>query len=511
MICTAMEGPAMAAGTDPFGEPVVQTDHQIQIDGTTLHYTAEAGRVAIRDVETGEPHGYMFYVAYRVPPAAGPRPVAFVWNGGPGSSSALLHFEAGGPKRLAKVWGQSKNSVKRSQHQNSGEGVFTLTPNEDTWLTATDLVFVDPIGTGFSRPAKPEYAGEFYGTVGDVASVTEFVRVWRLLHAAEAAPVLLIGESWGAGRAGSVGFELVERGIPLQGLVLISGGTGLNRQVLSPAMSSALRVVDRSATAFHHGRLPDELGDSEAEVRVQAEAWVRDTYAPTLEHFASLTDKERDALIDGLARLTGMPPELIDRETLVVAPRPYREGLLHASGKILDVFDMRLVQEEAPGTQTQDHHARWNLITRYLRDELGYRTDLPYVDLESVEQGYAPGGTYPESVNARWNYATVEVTPEEREKAYEAASKHGGGPPQLGPPLPSAAEAVERQPQLKVLVAAGRFDSLNSCATNEELARNLEGVHKAAYVFRCYEGGHMMYRDGEAGAELGRDVRELAE
>jgi hypothetical protein len=269
-------------------------------------------------------------------------------------------------------------------------------------------------------------------------------------------------------------------------------------------------VVDRSATALYHDRLPGRRGDSEAAVRAQAEEWVRDVYAPALGRIDALTTEEREAVAGGLAQFTGMPPELIDRDTLVVAPRPYREGLLGGSGNVLDIFDMRLVRGVEPAHQTQEEHARRNLVTNYLRNDLGYRTDLPYLDLEPLEQGYAPGGTYPQSVNARWDYATAQVTPEEREAAFQAAMKQGGGPPQLGPPLPSAAEAVERDPQIRVLVAAGRFDSLNSCAGNEELARNLEGILKAAYVFMCYEGGHMMYRDQKARVQLARDVRSLA-
>jgi hypothetical protein len=114
-------------------------------------------------------------------------------------------------------------------------------------------------------------------------------------------------------------------------------------------------------------------------------------------------------------------------------------------------------------------------------------------------------------VNERWNYATAEVTPEEMEAAFQAAVKHGGGPPQLGPPLPSAAEAVGLDPRLKVLVAAGRYDSLNSCAANDEIANHLEGDLKNAYRFECYEGGHMMYRDVAARQKLAQDIRKLAD
>jgi carboxypeptidase C (cathepsin A) len=490
-----MASPAPAASS-ALEEPVVVTAHRLNLPDAMLEYSAETGRIAIRDAETGEPHGFMYYIAYRVP-SAGPRPIAFVWNGGPGSNSALLHFEAAGPK----IWGQSKNSRP---------GVFTLTPNVDTWLTAMDLVFVDPIGTGFSRPAKAEYAEEFYGTVGDVASVTEFVRAWWRLYGAEDSPLLLIGESWGAGRAGSVGHALQQRGIPVHALVLISGGTGLNNDPVPAALAQALRIVDLSVTALHHGRLPEDLDRSAEAIRAAAEAWAREVYAPALERVAGLADAERDAIAAGLARFTGMPAAAIDRESLVISPRAYREGLLQDSDQTLQVFDMRqIADEDAPGTAAE-RPSPSEVIPYYLRHELGYLTALPYVGLEPLEQAYAPTGEHPPSVNARWNYATAEVTPEEVEAAVQEAIRHGGGPPQLGPPLPSAAEAVTLNPRLKVLVAAGRFDSLNSCAVNEERARRLEGALRKAYTFACYEGGHMMYRDAAARGELANDVRALA-
>lgn len=476
---------AHAGVTDtPFGEPVVITQHEMRVDGKSLDYTAEAGRVAIRNVESGEPRGFMFYTAYRVDGGREPRPITFVWNGGPGANSVLLHFEAAGPKRIENA---------------------ELVDNEDTWLTATDLVFVDPIGTGFSRPTRTEFGDEFYGTVGDVASVTEFVRAWRLLHSVEDLPVLLAGESWGAGRAGSVGYQLLQRGIPVAGLVLISGGTGINRDIGSPELRVALRVVDRTATARFFERVPEDAGFAEA-----AETWARDVYAPALSQVDRLSDEQKDNLIVSLARYTGMPRELIDRDSLVIAPRAYREGLLKSSGRVLDTFDMRLLRDASSDSTASDSETRRERILTYLRHDLGYQTDLPYLGTEPIESGYAVDGRYPVSVGARWNYATAEVTAEEMEAAIQAAIKHGGGPPRIGPPLPSVAEAVELNPRLRVLVAAGLYDSLNSCAANAEIAGDLESDLKQAYSFVCYEGGHMMYRDELARRQLARDVRNLA-
>ena len=133
-------------------------------------------------------------------------PCTFIWNGGPGWPALPLHFEVAGPLR--------------------GEG-DRLVDNADTWLTESDLVFIDPVGTGFSRATKPEYVKEFALLVGDVMAEAEFIRSWLLLHDAEEAPVIVAGESYGSSRAGRVGYAVLKRGFNVAGIVLISGGTDL--------------------------------------------------------------------------------------------------------------------------------------------------------------------------------------------------------------------------------------------------------------------------------------------
>ncbi len=465
-------------------EPVI-TKHEIKVNGQGLSYVAEAGRVAIRDVETGEPHGFIFYVAYRVPSPGRTRPVAFVWNGGPGANSALLHFRIAGPKRAEQ------------DH---------LVDNPETWLAFTDLVFVDPVGTGFSRPAKPEYASEFYGTLGDTASVTEFVRCWRLLHAAEDAPLYLIGESWGAPRAATVAYALEKRGIRVDGLVLISGGMSVNSEYCPPALKSALRIVELAARALYYGKSAPELGKDRDAIEKAAEAWARQTYAPALAKVDSLSDDERTALITQLSRFTGIPADAIDRKTLVITPRQFLTGLLKGQGKTLQTLDVR----KTVGSPQADEEAVVSAaILRYLRHDLGYRTDLPYVGLEDWQQGYSSTGKYPEEVNERWNYATAAVTPEQMKAAMEEASRTGSGPPHFGPPLPATEEAVALNPRMKILVAAGLYDSYASCAVNEETSRHLPATLQRAMKFKCYVGGHAMYFDPPARLELDRDIRNV--
>jgi carboxypeptidase C (cathepsin A) len=462
-------------------QPVV-TQHQSQMGGKLLKYTAEVGRIAICDVETGEPHGYMFYTAYRIPSPGAPRPVAFVWNGGPGADSALLHFSVVGPK------------LAQGGH---------LVDNPDSWLPATDLVLVDPIGTGFSRPVKAEYGAEFYGTVGDVASVAEFVRAWRLVHGAEDAPVFLAGESWGAGRAAHVGYALEKRGVTVNGLVLISGGWALNKEYGFPQLRSALQVVDMASTALYYGKTAPDLGKDVAAVRQAAETWVRETYAPALSRLEGLSDAERTAIAAQLSRFTGLPQELINRKTLTITPREFRTGLLKSQNKEPYIFDLR--QTTSPGNVDAP------VILEYFRHDLGYHTSLPYIGLEEMGQGFAPSGTYPEPVNARWNYATAKITPEELKAAVEEAGKRGDGPPRLGPPLPGTEEALALNPRMKVLVAAGMYDSFLPCAAGAEIDRQLPSNLRQAITFKCYVGGHAMYKDASTRTDFSRDVKAMIE
>jgi carboxypeptidase C (cathepsin A) len=473
--------PALAPANPADDAPVI-TRHEVRIGGSELAYSAEAGRIAIRDVETGEPHGYMFYTAYRAN-ADAKRPVMFVWDGGPGAPSAWLHFDIAGPQLLHGT---------------------QLVDNSETWLAASDLVLVDPIGTGFSRPTSPAYEQEFYGTVGDVASVTEFVRCWLILHNDVGAPVFLAGESWGAGRAASVAYALEKRGINVNGIILISGGFGLDQPYGPPSLLQALGVVDMASTALYWHRSAPDLGKDPAAVRRVAEAWVRATYAPALAHLGQLSTAERNRIARQLARFTGIAPAAIDRRTLVVTPHQFRTELLESEGKVLYLLDGRRTSPPSDAGTPQ--------MLQYLRATLGYRTDLPYLDLEDLTQGFAPSGTYPKSVGEQWNYATAPMTAEQVKAAVAAAVASGAGPPQLGPPLPGTRQAIALNPHLAALVAVGIYDPYQQCARGQATEDALPpDLHRAIH-FKCYAGGHAMYLGSDAiRIELSRDVMKLVE
>ncbi|MEH3101302.1 S10 family serine carboxypeptidase-like protein [Sphingomonas adhaesiva] len=461
-------GPVGAQG--PFEEPAVVTTHRFA--PRAFDYRAEAGRIAIRDAETGTPRAHMFYVAYSRPraPGAPPRPVMFVWNGGPGAPSTTLQFEFAGPRRI--------------------EGA-RMVDNAETLLTHADLVFVDMVGSGFSRLARAEEAPAFYGTIPDTRAFAEFVRAWRVTHDAGDAPTYLMGESFGSARAGQVAYLLAQAGAPVAGLVLVSGGLGLP-DATPAALAHALHVVDLAATVRAIGK---GAGEDDAAV----EDWARRVYAPALDRAATLPAAERAAVIARLAASTAMPRAAIDARTLRFTPRAWLEAT-NPGGPPRNAYDMRLTAEPVV-----DEGA----MVRELRGPLGYRTSLPYWGVEPSDTGFSPDGSFPEGAGARWNWATQKMTPQEVQAEYRRAAAAGDGPPRLGPPPPGTAEAMRAAPALRVLVATGLYDSYSSCAANRERVARLPADLAPRVTFRCYRGGHMMYRDAPARRALSNDVAAL--
>ena len=471
------------AQLEPEPPPVV-TRHQITINGRTLAYTAEVGRIAIRDVETGEPHAYMFYTAYRIPPSnpRKPRPVSFIWNGGPGWPALPLHLEVAGPLR--------------------GQG-DSLVANPDTWLTESDLVFIDPVGTGFSRAARPEYVKEFALLVGDVMAETEFIRCWLLLHDADDAPVIVAGESYGSSRAGRVGYAVLKRGVKLSGIMMLSGSTDLpTTYENSNIVDWAMHVADMAVVGLYFKRTPPELGSTPDAVRAATERWVRERYLPAVLRRDSLSDQERDQIISELSAHTGLKPERVNRKTLILSSQQWL-GAFPVDGKRALPSDYR--------RSTEPPVPWFPAAMRYLRRQLGYRTDLPYIGMtggETLEQGFAPTGKYPATMNAQWVHSAIyDPTPEQFAKAREEFARAGMlGIPHVGS-LPSTPEAIALNPKLKVLVAQGAFDPLGGCSINNERARHLPQQYRDAVEWRCYQGAHQMYLDEPARTLFSNDVK----
>jgi carboxypeptidase C (cathepsin A) len=441
-------------------EPVV-TSHS----ANGLSYRAEAGTLPIHDPASNDTHGEMFYTAYLA--AGAQRPVTFLWNGGPGANSAALQFEAFGPRRLA------------------GD---TFEDNDTTLLGVSDLVFVDPIGTGFSRATKPDYEPEFYSTLGDFASVTQFVKSWLAAHHRQSAPIFLVGESFGTWRAAAVAEALEKQGQKVAGIVLISGGAVVEHGIVPRNLEIALRVPNRAAAALAWGKLGPGVGTNLDQVEKSATEWARDVYAPALLRLDSLTADERNAIALALARTTGYPADQIDRKTLTVTPRQYLRGLLASDNKVLNTFDMRIVSEPRGNAAA---------IAAYFRHDLGYETPLGYAGI-GLATPTDPTMPRSEKINANWNYNSAPLTPE-----VMASAMAGEGPPGA---VPWTSNALKLDPKLKVFVAAGLYDSLNSCTANDELKARLDPAIAGNFTMGCYLGGHMMYRDADARHKIAKDL-----
>lgn len=449
-------------------EAIVVTSHQVETVKGSLKYEARAGRLAIRNDESGEVRGYIFFVAYVVKSAGAPRPLTFIWNGGPTSNSLLVHTEMFGPRRLAR-------------------GGFV--DNAETLLAHSDLVFMDPVGTGFSRPARPEYDREFLSTLGDFAATAEFIRAYRARFRSEHQPLFLAGESYGTWRVNGTTEILVGRGIEVGGAILISGGVPGSQMPFE--FSDAMYIPARTAAAYFHKKLaPELLKDREATLK-EVNDWIANSYLPALTHRDSLSADEKSRIIADLARYTGVRPEQINNGTLVMSNRDYLHGLFEGDpARVLNTFDMRIT-----GSEPEDP-VRKGFVSDYLRDELGYSTDLAYTGLE---EGYMPSpGPTSRSTGERWVYDHTDITPELMKRM-----QAGAGPPNS---LPWLQNAMRVNHHLRLFVAAGRYDSLNMCEGNLRMVAKLEADLSHRFTNHCYEGGHMMYRDQPTRLQLAEDI-----
>lgn len=463
-------------------EAIVVTTHTIQTPDGPLEYEARAGRLPIRVDETGEVHAHVFFVAYVVKNRGPDRPLTVAWNGGPLVSSIYVHTEFLGPRLV------------------TNQGVVD---NPLTMLRQSDLVFYDPAETAFSRPAKPEFAPEFMNMQGDVAAAAEFVRAYRAKFAAQTQPLFLLGESYGVWRAGAVAEILAQKGTPLSGLILISGG--FPSVPMPMAFWLAMNVQNRTATALYYRRLSPALMRDPGGTQRAADDWARTVYYPALENIAALDATGRAQIIQSLASYTGMEPSQIDPDTLAVTTADYLANFM-GDGRELSDIDTRVIGAEA---QPPERHV---YVSRYLREELGYATDLSYLgklgygyDLgyRGLEAGYIPiPGPGRRSVGQQWSYNQSDTSP----AALEAMRMDGEVGHMFNANPAWTQRAMALQPNLKVFVAMGRYDPTNVCEGVALAVGGLEPEVRDRVTTRCYEGGHMMFRDPGAFAEVVADL-----
>lgn len=458
-----------AAGKKP---PAKTTRHTLSVGGKPIEYTATAGFLTLRK-DGGDATAEVFHMSYAKWNGGvdTKRPVTFVFNGGPGSASLWLHLGGVGPRRVAM-----------SDEGEALEPPARLVDNPDTWLAVTDLVFIDPVGTGYSRPAKGHKQAEFSGLEEDTASVAEFIRAWVTANRRWESPKFLAGESYGTTRAASVASALQERhGMRINGIVLVS--MVLDFQTIRGGggnyLPDVLFVPTFAATAWYHKKIE---GDRAA-LLARAEKFALEQYLVGLAKGSALQGDERKRVVAGYAALTGLGEDYVTQCNLRVGMSRFAKELLRDRNRTVGRLDSRLlgIDRDSGGSRYEYDPSMVavsgpfsSAFQQYIRNELKFETERPYRTLGGV---------------GRWKYAQ-------------------GRYPSVSDRLRSA---MTKNPHLRVLVASGYYDlatpyfAADYTIRQLGLARELQGNIRTRY----YDAGHMMYTHKPSREKLTRDVVEF--
>jgi carboxypeptidase C (cathepsin A) len=465
--------PQSATGKEPSKEPgkekskepeekAVDSTHMVVIDGTSISYKATAGTILLRD-EEDKPTASIFYIAYTRNDVKdlSTRPVTFSFNGGPGSSSVWMHLGLLGPRR-----------VRLAEDGSALPPPYKLVDNEYSLLDVTDLVFIDPVSTGFSRAIPPKDAGKFHGLHEDAASVAEFIRLYVTRNKRWSSPKFVIGESYGTTRAAALSGELSQRlKMNVNGIMLVS--TVLNFETLDFNAGNDLPYIlylpSYTATAWFHKKLSAELERTPlSEVVTQAENFAAGDYSSALFNGSSLATAQRRKVVEQYAQLTGLETNYIERANLRVPLGRFASELLADENRVLGRYDSRYtgyVRDRLANRMEQDPSyeavasAFASTFNNYIRTELKYESDLTYEVLASV---------------GRWNW--------NESNSYVDVAE-------------TLADAITRNPFLKVHVSSGYYDLATPLfATRYTFDHlNIDPALLKNLTLDTYTAGHMMY------------------
>ena len=448
-------------------DDLVTTSHRIDTADGPLRYTATTGRVVLREevLEDGtfvghQPRAEIFCTAY-VLEGGDPltRPVTFAFNGGPGSSSVWLHLGLLGPRRV--VMGDVGSLTKPP----SG-----LTDNAETLLRVSDLVFIDPVTTGYSRTSAGRPAADYHGFTRDIESVAELIRLWASRNGRWLSPKFLAGESYGTTRAAALAHHLADGcGMYVNGLLLISSVLDIGTVDFTPGndLPYALYLPTYTAAAHYHGVLAGDLQTRVAE----AEEFAARDLPWALARGSRLRGEQRAAVVARYADLTGLSADYVDRADLRVDLFHFTSELLRSKGALIGRLDLRFEgwlddPNDAKMTEYDPSLAAIAgpysaALNAYVRGELGYESDLAYNILTPKVQP--------------WSYREFEG------RSVEVTTLLG--------------HAMRANPHLQVHVACGYYDGATPHFAAEHVFAHLRlpDAARERIEWRYYEAGHMMY------------------
>lgn len=451
----------------------------VRIGGVEVKYTATAGNLVMRD-EAGEAKANIFFTAY-VKDGEDParRPLTFAFNGGPGSSSAWLHLGAFGPRR-----------VKLQDDGSAPPPPYELVSNDQSLLDLTDLVFVDPVTTGYSRAVPTDKDEPYHGVRQDIESVGDFIRLYATRFGRWGSPKFLAGESYGTTRAAGLSGYLQRRhGMYLSGIVLVSAVLDFATGDFNPGndLPYALFLPTYTAAAWYHQRLPADLSGDLVKALAESEGFARGEYAAALTLGDRLPAEERGRVLDRLARLTGLDRDELALQNLRIPDGWFFGELLRKQGMRIGRLDARFKAPVQAGAGEDELESDPSydaiqgpftaMLNDYLRRTLKYESDLPYEILT--------GRVWPWSFKGYENrYLNVAVT---------------------------LAGAMHQNPALRVFVANGRYDFATPYFATAYTFDHMEltAAQKANVRMGYYEAGHMMYIDRASRERLKQDLGEF--
>ncbi len=459
------------------------TKHSVVVNGQTLDYTVTAGTYILKeeDEEEGEkPKASIFYVAYTIDNQldTAKRPLTFSFNGGPGSSSVWLHLGVLGPKR-----------VLMDEEGNPYPPPYRLVDNDYTLLDKTDLVFIDPVSTGFSRAVPGEKAGEFHEQKKDIESVGEFIRMYTTRGQRWHSPKFLIGESYGTTRAAGLAGYLHERhGMYLNGIMLVSSILNFGTARFDPGndLPYILFLPTYVATAWYHKQLDDELQADLRKTLQEVEEFAMGEYTLALMKGATLPEDEKQQVIEKLARYTGLSASYIERSNLRINIHRFCKELLREEMVTVGRLDSRYKgrDKDAVGEMNAMDPSYAAILgpyastlNDYMRRDLEFELDLPYEILAPIFMSWK---------FEKWQNQYLNVAE-------------------------SLRHAMQLNPALKVIVCNGYYDMATPYLATEYTFNHIELGEKQRenISMTYYEAGHMMYLHIPSLAQLKKDLDDF--
>lgn len=464
-------------------ETTSQTKHTFNVRGESFDYTVTTGTIVLKeeDLEEGEKQkASIFFIAYLKEEAEPNRPVTFSFNGGPGSSSVWMHLGLLGPKRVLM----------------DDEGMpldppYQLVDNEFSLFDKSDLVFIDPVSTGYSRAVPKEKPDQFHSVKKDIESVGEFIRVWTTRNKRWTSPKFIIGESYGTTRAaGLAGFLHQRHGMYLNGIMFVSSILNFITARFNEGndLPFILFLPTYTATAWYHKKLPDDLQKDLKKAVNESRDFALNEYTLALMKGNDLAQEEHEKIVNKLIRLTGLSKAYIEGTNLRINIYRFCKELLREQRKTIGRLDSRFkgFDQDAVG-EFHEFDPSYAAILGpytatmydYLRRDLGYETDLPYEILKSLYQSWKFEDYQNQYVN----------TAEDLRRGFQL------------------------HPGLKVMVCNGYYDLATPFLATEYTFNHipLPKEQQENIKMNYYEAGHMMYLHKPSLQKISDDLHQFIE